>query len=66
MVGLGYDERGALGMSTRTLMSVEDFAQMTTAETEDFELVEGALIALLSANPLHAKIRQNVEFVLRN
>ena len=48
-------------MSTKTLMTVEDFAQMTTAETEDFELVEGELIPLSSANPLHAKIRQNVE-----
>ena len=48
-------------MSTKTLMTVEDFAQMATAETEDFELVEGVLIALPSANPLHAKIRQNVE-----
>ncbi len=48
-------------MSAKTLMTVEDFAQMTTAETEDFELVEGELVPLSSGNPLHAKIRQNVE-----
>ena len=48
-------------MSTKKLMTVEDFAEMATSETEDFELVEGELIALPSANPTHAKIRQNAE-----
>jgi Uma2 family endonuclease len=48
-------------MSTKTLMTVEEFAQMTTSETEDYELVEGEVIPLPSANPVHAKIRQNVE-----
>jgi Uma2 family endonuclease len=48
-------------MGTKTLMTVEEFAQMTTSETEDYELVEGELIPLLSASPIHAKVRQNVE-----
>ena len=48
-------------MSTKTPMTVEDFAEMATSETEDFELVEGKLIALPGANPTHAKIRQNAE-----
>ena len=52
-------------MSTTTLMTVEQFARMTTPETVDFELVEGELIPLSSGTPLHAKVRQNVEFQLR-
>lgn len=53
-------------MSTSTLLSVEDFAQMIHSETEDYELVEGELIPLSSANPTHAMIRQNLEFELRS
>ncbi len=45
-------------------MTVEQFAQMTTSETEDYELVEGELVPLPSANPMHAKIRQNVERIV--
>ena len=48
-------------MSVKTLMTVEEFAGMETAETEDYELVEGELIPLASANPLHARIRHNVD-----
>jgi Uma2 family endonuclease len=44
-------------MSTTTLTTVEQFAQMRTAETEDCELVEGELVPLSSATPLHAKVR---------
>jgi len=44
-------------LDTTTLMTVEQFAQMHTAETEDYELVEGELVPLSSATPLHAKIR---------
>ena len=53
-------------MATKTLMTVEEFAQMTVPETEDYELVDGELVALSSGTPLHAKIRQNVEWLLRN
>lgn len=42
-------------------MTVEDFAETATSETEDFELVEGESIALPSANATQAKIRQNAE-----
>jgi Uma2 family endonuclease len=48
-------------MATKTLMTVEEFAQMHTSETEDFELVEGELVPLPSATPLHAKIRRRLE-----
>ncbi len=51
-------------MSTKTLMTVDEFSQMSTSDTEDFELVEGELIPLPSANPLHAKIRQNIELTV--
>ncbi len=51
-------------MSTTTLMTVEEFARMTTPETVDFELVEGELIPWSSGTPLHAKIRQNIEHQL--
>jgi len=44
-------------MSTKTLMTVEDFALMTNSDIEDFELVEGELIPLSSGNPLRADIR---------
>ena len=38
-------------MSTKTLLTVEDFAQMITADTEDYELVEGELVPLSSGLP---------------
>ncbi len=36
-------------MSTKTLLTVEEFAQLSFSENEDFELVEGELVALSSA-----------------
>jgi Uma2 family endonuclease len=48
-------------MATKTLMTVEQFSQMQTADTEDYELVEGELVPLSSATPLHAEIRRLVE-----
>ena len=53
-------------MGTKTLMTVEDFAAMDTAETEDYELIEGELIPTSSGTPLHARIRQNIERRLAN
>ena len=58
--GFGADDE-ILRMSIETLMTVEDFAELATSETEDFELVAGELIPLPGANPTQAKIRQNAE-----
>jgi Uma2 family endonuclease len=51
-------------MATKTLMTVAEFAQMHTSETEDFELVEGEVIPSPSATPLHAKIRSILDRLL--
>ena len=53
-------------MATAALMTADEFAQMSTAEAEDYELVEGELIALPSGNPLHAEIRGRTERLIRN
>ena len=53
-------------MSTKALMTVEQFARMETAETEDYELVEGELIPLSSGTLRHAKIRRRLERVLED
>jgi Uma2 family endonuclease len=47
-------------------MTVEQFAQMYTAETEDYELVDGELVPLSSATPLHAKVRGRAERLIEN
>ena len=47
-------------MSTKAMMTVEQFAQMDTADTEDYELVEGELIPLPSGIPIHIEIRDLV------
>ena len=52
-------------MAPATLMTVEEFAQMTTPDTEDYELVEGELVPLSSANPIHAEIGGSLEHLLR-
>ncbi len=48
-------------MATPALMTVEEFAQMETAETEAYELVDGVLVALPSPNFLHNVIRGRLE-----
>jgi Uma2 family endonuclease len=53
-------------MATKALMTVKDFARMTTAETEDYELVEGELVPLSSGTPIHADIRGLLEHFLRS
>jgi Uma2 family endonuclease len=53
-------------MGARTLLTVEEFAQLRTSETEDFELVEGELIPLSSGTPLHAKIRRRLQRLLED
>ena len=52
--------------ATATLMTVEEFANMRTADTEAYELVEGELIPLPSATPLHAKIRRRLERLIED
>jgi Uma2 family endonuclease len=51
-------------MATKTLMTVEEFAQMNPPETEDYELVEGELIPLPSATPTHGLICENVSVLI--
>ena len=48
------------------MMTVEQFVQMNTAETEEYELVEGALIPLSSPTPLHSKTVRRVERQVEN
>ena len=45
-VGWKKFDRKSPSMSTKTLMTAQEFAQMQTPETEDFELVDGELIRL--------------------
>jgi Uma2 family endonuclease len=47
-------------MSTKTLMTVEQFAQMPREEAVHFELVEGELIPVASGTPEHAWIRDGL------
>lgn len=53
-------------MSTAALLTAEEFAQLNTAETEDYELVEGELVPLPSGTPLHAHIRSRAERLIGN
>jgi Uma2 family endonuclease len=47
-------------MGTRTLLTTEEYAQMHTSEREVYELVDGELIPLPSALPIHGIICANV------
>jgi Uma2 family endonuclease len=53
-------------MSTRALMTVEQFVQVSTtaADTEDYELVEGELVQLPSGTPRHSIIRDHIGYQL--
>jgi Uma2 family endonuclease len=53
-------------MGTKTLINAEEFAQMNVPGTEDYELVEGELIALPSATPMHAKVRRRLERLIED
>jgi Uma2 family endonuclease len=53
-------------MATKALMTVEEFARMETADSEAYELVDGELVLLPSATPLHNVIRGRLEQVIRN
>src|SRR5437660_28386 len=52
-------------MSTKTLMTVEQFAQMPREEAVHFELVEGELVPVASATPEHAWVRDGVLVKMR-
>ena len=51
-------------MSTKALMTVEQFTQMDTADTEKFELVEGELVLLSRGTYRHNKIRDLIVSLL--
>ena len=53
-------------MSTKAPMTVEQFAQMHTADTEDYELVEGELRPLPSGTYRHNRIRDRIGYLLWN
>ena len=53
-------------MSAKTLMTVEEFAQMKTADTEAYELVDGELVPLSSPTPKHGRIRRKLERALED
>ena len=53
-------------MATKALLTAEEFAQLSTAENEDYELVDGELIPLSSATPLHNNIRGKTEHLVRS
>ena len=53
-------------MATKALMSVAEFAEMDTADTEQYELVEGELVPLASPTPWHARVRHLLERLLGN
>ena len=53
-------------MSTKTLITVEEFAAMKTADTEQYELVNGELVPLSSPTPKHGRIRRRLERALED
>lgn len=52
-------------MSAKALVTVEEFARMRFADTEDYELVDGELIRLPSGTLRHGLIRGCLESALR-
>ena len=53
-------------MSTTAMMTVEQFAQMDTADAEAYELVEGELIPLPSGIFIHSEIRDLIVILMWN
>ena len=53
-------------MSTATLMTVEEFANMETTDTERYELVDGELIPMSSGKPIHNAIRDGLGMLIGN
>jgi Uma2 family endonuclease len=53
-------------MGTKALITAEEFTQMNSAESENYELVEGELIPMASPTPDHADIRFHAEYLVRS
>ena len=53
-------------MSTKTLMTAEEFAQMETVENGSYELVGGQLIRSSSAIPFHGLIRDRLVYLVHS
>ena len=53
-------------MSIRTLRTVEQFAAMITADTENFELVAGELVPLSGGTPFCARIRRHLMHLIED
>ena len=47
-------------MSTKAMMTVEEFAQLSDTDPGDYELVDGELIPMSSGTPRHSEIRDFV------
>jgi Uma2 family endonuclease len=52
-------------MTTATAMTVEQFAQLATPDTEAYELVAGELHPLASPSPSHFELCINIIFAVR-
>ena len=52
-------------MSTTTLITADEYAQMNFPETERYELVEGELVPLPSGTPRHCLIRDLIGDTVR-
>ena len=50
-------------MSTKTLLTVEQFAQLPDEEAMRYELYHGELIQVSSSNPKHNRIRDNILYL---
>jgi Uma2 family endonuclease len=53
-------------MATPAPITVDEFVQLETSETEAYELVDGVLIPLPSPTPLHAVILGRIAKLVRN
>jgi Uma2 family endonuclease len=53
-------------MATKHLITVDEFAQMATADYEAYELVDGELIPLPSPTPLHGMILCRIAQLIQN
>ena len=53
-------------MATGALLTVEQFVEMNVADDQSYELVDGELVPLPSATPLHSIIQGRMIQLLRN
>jgi len=52
-------------MSSKTLMTVEQFEQLPAEEALKYELSQGELVEVSSGTPKHALVRDNILFLLK-